>query len=367
MFKTVLAGGALALLASNAFAMDGVPHNGGGSGSAAPSGDAAAIYASIQSVLIDGGQRLRDAVFGRADGTEDGAGLWVQGGHGQGRFGGSGDPTLKLSDTEGFVGIDANVGHGWRIGAVGGGGNADAKQAGGGAAVKFNGWEGALYAAGPLGPLHAMGGFGYTHDDIQARRIDSTIGPQAYHGDFGAHTTQGFASLGLPLKTGALRFEPYATGAWTNLKSQAFSETGGPPDSGQQAQMAVREAATGVGGAPAGGSSTTLTVADVDRVVQYSDVGARFSTEAGFAGGVVTPWADLAWRRAYGRLQPRADASWSGGELSSSGLPLARDASIIRAGVAARFGGWSTSLAYGGAFGARQSDQSVMLRAGLRF
>ncbi|MFX7883240.1 autotransporter domain-containing protein, partial [Acinetobacter baumannii] len=77
----------------------------------------------------------------------------------------------------------------------------------------------------------------------------------------------------------------------------------------------------------------------------------------------------LGWRYAFGDVTPLASLALAGGNaFTISGVPIARDAAVIEAGLdfavspTAIFG-----ITYGGQFGARLSDQMVKANLNLRF
>ena len=152
-----------------------------------------------------------------------------------------------------------------------------------------------------------------------------------------------FGELGYGINASAARFEPFANLAYVSVHTDGFTERGGA-------------AALASQGATTDGTFTTL--------------GLRASTTFVVNGAGLTTKGMLGWRHAFGDVTPLSTMRFAGGgnTLTIAGVPIARDAAVIEAGVNfaltadAVFG-----LTYGGQFGAGMSDQSVKANLDVRF
>jgi fibronectin-binding autotransporter adhesin len=352
----------VAAAATPVFAMDGIPHNGGG-GASAPTPGLGQIYASVQSALADGSGVLRDALLGRTHQPDGGQGLWVLGHGGSVQQNGDGLATLK-GDRGGVIGgFDAGLGHDWRLGVAAGAMRADLKAAGATSAATLQTWQAGLYGGGPIGPLRLSAGLGYEDHRIDVQRTDLTSGtPDPYRADVGATTRQAFAELAYPLSAGALRWEPYGAAAWSDIRTRGFTEHG---------------------------ASAALSGGAADFRSGSTDLGLR----VGGSDGAWTPWASLAWRHGFGDRTPQAaltiaqgasappalvpvklGASGTGGAstgdtaFTASGLPIARDSGVVEGGLRLRLSrSADLGLIYDGAFARGLQDQRLALRLSARF
>ncbi len=358
----------LVLLAQPALAMDGIPHNGGGGAPppGAPTPDAARIYASLQNAIADDSRWLRDAILGRLHGAQGGGTVaWVHGHDGWGRLSGSGD-TFKRTSVGGLFGLDAGAGR-WRLGAVAGASDTSAGLGSDGSRAGVHGIHGGLYAGGDLSLFRLSAGAGFSRHRLDVSRIDISAAPDAYGARFNGDTRQAFAELAVPLRSRVALVEPYASAAWVEVRSRGFTETGGTPSASHAGVFHAESIGVeDMGSTPVG--ALALTSAGATRRTGSSDLGARFSTPRDAGGSPWTLDADLGWRRVWSGRNGTSAMTWSGGAISGSGLPLSRDAALVRLGLGRRLGegGW-VRLGYDGVLGSGQRDQGVLLTTGVRF
>src|SRR5690606_27994580 len=91
------------------------------------------VHASARQVLLEGGRLVRDAALARANGggafggqAEGDTGAWVQAHHQGGHVNADGNAArTQYSGNAVLVGVDREIGAGWRIGAYGGSGDTD--------------------------------------------------------------------------------------------------------------------------------------------------------------------------------------------------------------------------------------------------
>jgi outer membrane autotransporter protein len=106
---------------------------------------------------------------------------------------------------------------------------------------------------------------------------------------------------------GRVAFEPFAGLAYVNLHTDGFSETGG---------------------------SAALTARGDDTSLGYSTLGLRASSSLSWQGMDLTLRGGLAWRHAFGDVDPTTTLAFAGSSaFSIAGIPIARDAAVVEAGL----------------------------------
>ncbi len=358
---------AVASAAAPVFAMDGIPHNGGGSGGSGPAPGAGQIYASVQSALANGALVLRDAVLGQLSHPAGGVNIWAFGHGGESRQTGNALATLKGDRDGALAGADISLGHDWRVGAAGGLMTSRFKAPAATSDATVQTWQAGLYGGGPVGPLRLAAGLGYESHRLDVHRTQITAGvADPYGAALRAQTTEAFGELAYPLSTGPVTWEPYVGGAWSDLHTDRFSEHG---------------ATSVIEGRPS------------DFRTASTDLGLRASGSE----GAWTPWISTAWRHGLGDLSPRSALTMAGGQtqapaavrmemavvqegassgsgssggtaFTATGLPLPRDAGVVQAGLRWRLShAADLGLVYDGVYGRGLQDQRLALRLTARF
>lgn len=275
--------------------------------------------------------------------------VWAQAFSNWGSFGGDGNAS-RVSQSAGglFVGSDAAVGNGWRLGgAVGYIGShssiADTSSRTDVDSYTATVFGGRNFAAGP-GAIRFMAGAAYTWHDIDTKR-DVTAGSlnQQLKSSYTASSTQLFTELGYKLPLGdAYTIEPYAGLAWNQLRTRGFQESGG--------SAALR------------GSGNTDDVTSTTLGMRGS-----WEFESKDAPGRVT--ASLGWRHAMGDVKPRQELAFEGGStFSVTGVPIAQNAAVVGLGAEVAIARNTTAgVAYDAQFGGGNRQQSGVLRLAVRF
>ncbi|WP_367624779.1 autotransporter family protein [Labrys neptuniae] len=269
------------------------------------------------------------------------SGFWAQGFGSWGHLGGGGRNARIDHDTGGFlIGFDTLVQgsflQDWRLGALAGYSHStfdvDARSASG----KADNYHIGLYAGRRWNALALRLGATYTWHDIDS---DRTVAVPGYVNrlttSYDAATAQLFGELGYRIDAGAFRLEPFANAAYLNLHTDGFRETGGDA-------------------ALAGGSSSTD--------LGFTTLGTKVATSFDLTEGTIaTLQASLGWRHAYGDVKPTAVLALANGTVfTSAGIPIARDALVVDAGVSVAFSeAVSLGVSYNGQFGNKAADQSV--------
>ncbi len=193
--------------------------------------------------------------------------------------------------------------------------------------------------------MSLFGAASYTWHDLS---VDRTVAFPGFSGiassNYQAGTTQVFGEAAWrvdlsktvdPKTFGAASLEPFANLAYVNLSSQNFTEAGTPA-------------------ALTGSADTENTL--------YSTLGVRAATTFQMANGAaLTPHLSLGWQHAFGDVNANANLAFVGGgsAFSVSGVPIARDAALVGAGVEYAFSKTvSASLSYNGQFASGTEDNA---------
>jgi outer membrane autotransporter protein len=152
--------------------------------------------------------------------------------------------------------------------------------------------------------------------------------------NYSAGTAQGFGEAGYQFAAGPLGLEPFFNLAYVNLHTEGFSENGG---------------------------ATALTARSSSMNTAFSTLGLRASLSLPIGSAAATLHGMLGWRHSFGDITPISVVSLAGSDaFSVRGLPIAKNAAVIEAGVAANLSGRLTvGISYGGQFGSKAVDHSV--------
>ena len=215
--------------------------------------------------------------------------VWAQVFGNWGSLGGDGNAS-RVSQSAGglFVGTDAAVGGGWRLGGAVGYTGSHSSVSDISARTDVDSYTATVFGGRnfPAGPGHIrfMAGAAYTWHDIDTKRnVAAGSLNQQLKSSYNASSTQVFTELGYHLPLGdAYSIEPYAGLAWNQLRTRDFQESGG--------SAALR------------GSGTTDDVTSTTLGLRGA-----WQFESNRAPGRIT--ASLGWRHAMGDVKPRQDLS----------------------------------------------------------
>ncbi len=304
------------------------------------------IYASTPTVLQSQSILLRDAVGARlrqAGGTP-GAGqpataqlaagwtptLWMQGVGTWSNFSGNGNATGLEADLGGVLfGIDVPVGPSWTMGLIGGYSQTQYQVSALNSSMSFDTYDIGLYAGGPLGPVNLALGATYSWNSGTASRtvaFGSFLGANNSSPDAGL--TQVFGEVSANFAVSPLTVSPFLGLAYVHLNMDAVSEVG---------------------------SAAALSVASSTMDTAYSSLGVRLNANRISLGGLnVSPSLSVGWLHAFGDTASAATASFIAAPAASfsvSGVPIATDAALVRAGFDLQISPASVfSLSYSGQF-----------------
>ncbi|MGX5799737.1 autotransporter domain-containing protein [Bradyrhizobium sp. Arg314] len=327
------------------------------------------IHASAKTALIEDSRFLRNAVndrlraafegvgaasapvMGYADGepvlvpaTTDRLAVWSQGFGSWGHSDGDGNAARLNRSTGGvFIGADAPVFETWRFGAVAGYSRTtfnvrDCRSSG-----TSDNYHVGLYGGTQWGSLAFRTAAAYTWHDISTDRTVAFPGfSDSLKGDYNAGTAQVFGELGYGIRAGNFAFEPFANLAYVSLHTDGFTEPGG---------------------------AAALTSAAANTEATFATLGLRASNSLTLGGIHATAKGTLGWRHAFGDVTPLSTMAFAGGApFSIAGVPIARDAAVIEAGLDfALTPATMLGVSYNGQFASGVSDQSVRAVFNMKF
>ncbi|MGX9963821.1 autotransporter outer membrane beta-barrel domain-containing protein [Roseomonas sp. F4] len=310
------------------------------------------LHAAVPGLLSQQSRFLREAVSARLRddrlalaGTQsalDGrATAWIQGFGDWSHLGGNGNAGSITSNVGGvFIGLDQQLDENWKAGVVLGvsrtGFHANTRNSSGNA----DNLELGAYLGGQYGALNLQLGASYAWHDVDTKRhivfpnVNSTA-----RGSYGANTAQVFGEASFRIDLNPVRLMPYLGLAYVNTGGEAFTETG---------------------------SSAALSGKIGSLDTAYSTLGLRSEAEVTLWGRTFRPQASFGWQHAIGDVAGTARLAFDNGGAGYqvSGVPIARDAAIIGAGLSYDMApGIALNLSYRGQFG--QDAQSNGVRGTL--
>jgi fibronectin-binding autotransporter adhesin len=288
--------------------------------------------------------RLRDdrlALAGTQSALDGRATAWIQGFGDWSHLGGNGNAGSVTSNVGGvFIGIDQRLDENWKAGVVLGvsrtGFHANSRNSSGNA----DNLELGAYLGGQYGALNLQLGASYAWHDVDTKR--HIVFPNANstaRAGYGANTAQVFGEASFRIDLDPIRLTPYLGLAYVNTGGESFTETGS--------------------NAALSGRIGTLDTA-------YTTLGLRSEAEVTLGGKIFRPQANIGWQHAIGDFAGTARLAFDNGGAGYQvgGVPIARDAAIIGAGLSYDMApGISLNLSYRGQFA--QDAQSNGVRGTL--
>lgn len=288
------------------------------------------IHASLKSVLFEESRYLREAVLGRLTQAASGDlaitpvadadlgaasqarnGFWGQGFGAWGDLDGDGNAASVDRSSGGFfAGLDGEVADNLRVGLVGGYSHslldADARASSG----ESDGYHVGLYGGTAFGGLDLRLGAAYSWYDIDTRRrVDIPGFSDRLDADYSAGATQVFGEFGYRFDLGGLAAEPFARAAYVHLHTDGFDEEGG---------------------------AAALSADSDNQDMTFTTLGLRAAARFSVGQSSVTAQGLLGWRHGFGDITPETMFALAGSaDFDIAGVPLARDALLMEAGLAA--------------------------------
>ncbi|MER9105931.1 autotransporter outer membrane beta-barrel domain-containing protein [Mesorhizobium sp. M0848] len=326
------------------------------------------IHASAKGMLVEDSRFVRDAATSRiraAFGDVGAAALPVM-------AYGEGGPEMVAADTDRFAvwgqafgswgntdsdgnaaafdrstggllaGADTLVG-GWRVGLLGGYSHSSFDADDRNSSGKSDNYHLGLYGGTNWGAIAFRTGAAYSWSSLSTKRSVAFNGfTDGLSADYDAGTAQMFGELAYRADAGQFKFEPFANLAYVSVHTDGFTEDGG--------DAALTSA----------GSNTDAT---------FTTLGLRGSTDFALGGMNATARGMLGWRHAFGDVTPTSSFAFAGGDqFSIAGVPIARDAAVIEAGLDFNMSANATlGLSYSGQFGGGGVDQGAKVDLGIKF
>lgn len=241
-----------------------------------------------------------------------------------------------------FAGADATIADGWTLGFLGGISISSLDVDDRASSAKVTSVHLAAYGGGMIDTVQLKFGAGYSHHDIDTTRAPAFAGfSEQLKASYGASTVQVFGEASRAFDAGAMKIEPFAGLAYVHLSTRGFGEDGGA-------------AALSSGGFRNDATFTTL--------------GARVSRAFTLGGSALEARASLGWRHAFADL-PAAELSFAGGNsFTVTGVPIARDALALQAGIDLAIGQASRlGFTYDGQFASGAMENAFKASFSTRF
>ncbi|CAN7170255.1 autotransporter domain-containing protein [Bosea sp. LjRoot237] len=270
--------------------------------------------------------------------------VWGQGYGSWGRTDSDRNAAKLTRSTGGFlIGADVAVVDSMRLGVVAGYSRSEFDVNARLSSGESDNYHLGLYGGGQWGALGLRLGASYTWHAIETRRTVAFTGfGDGLKAGYDAGTAQVFGELGYRIELGKVALEPFAGLAYVNLHTDGFSETGGV---------------------------AALTARSDDTSLGYSTLGLRASTNLGLQGMDLTLRGGLAWRHAFGDVTPTAALAFAGASsFTVAGLPIARDAAVVEAGLDLAISkSAALGLAYTGQLAKDAQDHAFKANLAVRF
>ncbi|WP_415842709.1 autotransporter domain-containing protein [Pseudomonas reidholzensis] len=328
------------------------------------------IHASTATVLIEDSRYIRDAVNDRmrqadcstqndprrtlaptanqqmsSEGCQGQAVGWIRALGGWGDYDGNSNHASVDRELSGFIlGVDRALDDQWKVGVAAGytRTSIDAKRRSSDASV--DSYHLATYLNYQLDAFAARLGAGYTWHEIDTKRdVQAGAYDDRLKAKYKARSAQVFGEVGYAIDVGGVAVEPFAGLAYVNYDSDTGREKGG----------AGRLAAS------------------VEQDVTFSTLGVRAGKRIKLDNGSeVTPRLSVGWRHAFGDTKPNADVNFveGGAGFSVEGVPIARDAAVVEAGVDLSVGeSGKLGLGYSGQLSSESRDHGVVLSFSMGF
>lgn len=294
------------------------------------------IFASQQSVLVNQGLFMREALLARLRPTPSAAAgsdlalgyaataasptdavfapdpaFWAQGVGVWGDIDGDGNASGLTSDLGGIVGgLDVPVNDSWTVGVAFGytRSHTDISDLDSSADVQ-SGLVGA-YAGGSFGAMKLRVGGLYSLNDIDTARPVSYPGfSETNKASYDAGLGQLFGEVAYAAEVRGVAVEPFGGLAWVRLQTDGFTEKGG---------------------------ATALTASSGSSDVGYTTLGLRLAGNYVLQNGmVVVPRVSVAWQYAFGDLTPEASLAFADASnlnFTVAGAPIAQNTALVDAG-----------------------------------
>lgn len=271
---------------------------------------------------------------------------WIQGYGNWTRLNSDGNAaTLRATNGGAIGGIDVTLNNNWRLGVATGGGRTDARVDARASSATIDTFHLAAYGGGRIGDVALRTGAAYSHHDVSTTRTIAFPGfADTATASYGASTSQVFGEAAYGVVRSWVNAEAFANLAYVSVRSDGFTETGGP---------------------------AALRVVQTTTDATYSTLGLRAQAPIPAIG----PWAmtargSLGWQHAYDGTTPVSLMSFatSPSPFAIAGVPIATDTLLVEAGLDALVHRNAVlTLLYTGRLAADASAHSVRANLAVRF
>jgi outer membrane autotransporter protein len=208
-----------------------------------------------------------------------------------------------------FSGFDARVADEWRVGVLTGYTRSSLTSSSDASSAAIDTYHAGAYAGAQWGAFGLRTGAAYAWHHVDTSRTVAIPGfIDHLTAGYGANTAQVFGELGYNIAlTQRAAIEPFAGLTLVDFRGNGFSEAGGA------AALTAQARTTDVG---------------------FSTLGLRGAAGFDLAGMDASWKGSLGWRHVYGDVTPVTTFAFAGGDpFTVAGLPIARDAAAIDAGL----------------------------------
>ncbi len=273
-------------------------------------------------------------------------GAWVQGYGNWTRLNGDGNAaTLRSTNGGAIGGVDVTLNHNWRFGVATGGGRTDARVDMRTSSGTIDTFHLAAYGGGRIGDIMFRTGASYSHHDIATMRTIAFPGfADTATASYDASTAQIYGEAAYRLHASWLTAEAFADLAHVRVRSDGFTESGGP---------------------------AALSVAQADTSATFTTLGLRAQAPIPPLGPwLMTARGSLGWQHAYDNVTPVSLMSFaaSASPFATAGVPIATDALLVEAGLDALVHrNTVVALLYTGRIAAETSAHAVRANVAVKF
>ncbi len=305
------------------------------------------IHADIAGALLADSRLLREATLRRLNGaaaSTDGPVFWGEAQASAGRTDAVGAAASFERNSAGFIGgIESSVGD-WLVGLTAGYARSTFGVDDRASSATSDTYQFGIYGGAEFGDLGLKLGAAFAAHDISTER--SVIFPafsEQLSAEYGAGTVQAYGELDYRLDLGAAVLSPFAGLAVVSRSTDAFQETGG--------------------------SNAALSAERSSDQNAFTTVGVRVVAPLGFGEATGNLHGQIGWQHALADTQSAIElAIPSGASFDSVGVPIARDALSLEAGLDLALSAEATLTAsYSGQLAEGAQNHSVKLGFGLKF
>jgi subtilase-type serine protease len=305
------------------------------------------IHADIAGALLADSRLLREATLRRLNGaaaSTDGPVFWGEAQAATGRTDAVGDAASFERNSAGFIGgVESSVGD-WLVGLTAGYARSTFSVDDRASSATSDTYQFGIYGGAEFGDLGLKLGAAFAAHDISTER--SVVFPafsEQLSAEYGAGTVQAYGELDYRLDLGVAVLSPFAGLAVVSRSTDAFQETGG--------------------------SSAALSAERSSDQNAFATIGVRVVAPVGLGEATGQLHGQIGWQHALADTQSAIElAIPSGASFDSIGVPIARDALSLEAGLDLALSAEATLTAsYSGQLAEGAQNHSVKLGFGLKF